>query len=382
MGAKAIISIVYIAIATLSSVYIPQPLLPLLAQEFHTSTQSASAIISITLLPMAFAPLFYGYFLENNQPKIILVFSLFVAGGFQILLAWCDDLQLFLYLRFIQSLFFPAILTTLLTILTRLQSFSLQFNVSIYIASTIAGGLVGRMGGAYLTEIFSWQICFIIFGISLILGVFFTLIWIGTTQQILSRISFKQMLPFLTNTTSLIILGSVFVMFFSFQAALNTLPFYARDIFPHISQNEIGRLYLGYSVGIVVSLLASHITRLCGGKEKTIFISLNLFSFGLCVFLINSITWVYVGMFVICFGSFIAHSVLNALNSSISTQHRGVLSGLYLSFYYTGGAFGSYLSSFIFEEFGWQFLIISLAVLLNLTSIIFYIHTRRGINVF
>lgn len=382
MGAKAIISIVYIAIATLSSVYIPQPLLPLLAQEFHTSTQSASAIISITLLPMAFAPLFYGYFLENNQPKIILAFSLLVAGGFQILLAWCDNLQLFLYLRFIQSLFFPAILTTLLTILTRLQSFSLQFNVSIYIASTIAGGLIGRMGGAYLTEIFSWQICFIILGISLILGGFFTLIWIGTTQQILSKISFKQMLPFLTNTTSLIILGSVFVMFFSFQAALNTLPFHARDIFPHISQNEIGRLYLGYSVGIVVSLLASHITRLWGGKEKTIFISLNVFSFGLCVFLIDSIAWVYVGMFVMCFGSFIAHSVLNALNSSLSTQHKGVLSGLYLSFYYTGGALGSYLSSFIFEEFGWQILIISLAVLVSLTSIIFYIHTRKGINVF
>lgn len=82
MDKKAVISIVYIAIATLSSVYIPQPLLPLLAEEFHTSTQSASAIISITLLPMAFAPLFYGYFLENNQPKLILALSLLSREGF------------------------------------------------------------------------------------------------------------------------------------------------------------------------------------------------------------------------------------------------------------------------------------------------------------
>ncbi|WP_334083983.1 MFS transporter [Helicobacter typhlonius] len=382
MDKKAVISIVYIAIATLSSVYIPQPLLPLLAEEFHTSTQSASAIISITLFPMAFAPLFYGYFLENNQPKLILALSLFVAGGFQILLAWCDNLQLFLCLRFIQSLFFPAILTTLLTILTRLQSSSLQFNVSIYIASTIAGGLVGRMGGAYLTEIFSWQICFVILGISLILGGFFTLIWISTTQQILSKISFKQMLPFLTNKTSLIILGSVFVMFFSFQAALNMLPFHAKDIFPHISQNEIGCLYLGYSIGIVVSLLAGFITKICGGKEKTIFLALNLFTLGLCVFLIDSMMWVYVGMFVMCFGSFIAHSVLNALNSSLSPHHKGVLSGLYLSFYYTGGALGSYLSSFIFEKCGWQILIIFLALLLSFTSIIFYTHTKKAKYVF
>lgn len=382
MGAKAIITIVYIAIATLSSVYIPQPLLPLLAQEFHTSTQNASAIISITLLPMAFAPLFYGYFLENNRPKFILIISLFIVGIFQILLAFCNDLHIFLCLRFVQSLFFPAILTTLLTILTRLQSASLQFNVSIYIASTIAGGLVGRMGGAFLTEIFSWGICFITLGIALILSGIFALIWINATHHQLSKITFKQMIPFLTNKTSLIILGSVFVMFFSFQAALNTLPFHAKDIFPSISQNEIGRLYLGYSIGIVISLLAGSITKLCGGKEKTIFISLNIFALGLCVFLMDSMLWIGVGMFVMCFGSFTAHSVLNALNSSLSAQHKGVLSGLYLSFYYTGGTFGSYLSSFVFEMLGWQILIICLVLLLNITSIIFYTHTKKGINVF
>ena len=139
MDTKTKVSVVYIAIITLSSVYIPQPILPLLALEFNTTAQNASAITSITLLPMAFAPLFYGYFLENHQPKLILSLSLFVAGIFQILLAWCESLETFLLLRFIQSLFFPAILTTLLTILTRSQSGSLQFNVSIYIASTKIG---------------------------------------------------------------------------------------------------------------------------------------------------------------------------------------------------------------------------------------------------
>lgn len=171
-------------------------------------------------------------------------------------------------------------------------------------------------------------------------------------------------------------------MFFSFQAALNMLPFHAKDIFPHISQNEIGCLYLGYSIGIVVSLLAGFITKICGGKEKTIFLALNLFALGLCVFLIDSMMWVYVGMFVMCFGSFIAHSVLNALNSSLSPHHKGVLSGLYLSFYYTGGALGSYLSSFIFEKCGWQILIIFLALLLSFTSIIFYTHTKKAKYVF
>ncbi|STP09143.1 MFS transporter [Helicobacter cinaedi] len=374
MDTKTKVSVVYIAIITLSSVYIPQPILPLLALEFGTTAQNASAITSITLLPMAFAPLFYGYFLENHQPKLILSLSLFVAGIFQILLAWCESLETFLLLRFIQSLFFPAILTTLLTILTRSQSGSLQFNVSIYIASTIAGGLIGRMGGAYLTELFSWQICFILLGVSLTLGGIFSLSWIANQASKLTQFTFSQILPLLGNKTSLVVLGSVFVMFFSFQAVLNTLPFYAKEMFPHISQNELGRLYLGYSIGIVVSLLANPIIKLCGGREKTIFLSLNLFALGLCVFLLHSLMWIYVGMFVMCFGSFIAHSVLNALNNSLTPKYKAASSGLYLSFYYTGGTIGSYLSSFVFELFGWQMLIISLAITLSLTSFVFYHH--------
>ena len=370
MDTKTKVSVVYIAIITLSSVYIPQPILPLLALEFNTTAQNASAITSITLLPMAFAPLFYGYFLENHQPKLILSFSLFVAGIFQILLAWCESLETFLLLRFI----FPAILTTLLTILTRSQSGSLQFNVSIYIASTIAGGLIGRMGGAYLTELFSWQICFILLGVSLTLGGIFSLSWIANQASKLTQFTFSQILPLLGNKTSLVVLGSVFVMFFSFQAVLNTLPFYAKEMFPHISQNELGRLYLGYSIGIVVSLLANPIIKLCGGREKTIFLSLNLFALGLCVFLLHSLMWIYVGMFVVCFGSFIAHSVLNALNNSLTPKYKAASSGLYLSFYYTGGTLGSYLSSFVFELFGWQMLIISLAITLSLTSFVFYHH--------
>lgn len=374
MDIKTKVSVIYIAIITLSSIYIPQPILPLLALEFGTTAQNTSAITSITLLPMAFAPLFYGYFLENHQPKLILSLSLFVAGIFQILLAWCESLETFLLLRFIQSLFFPAILTTLLTILTRSQSGSLQFNVSIYIASTIAGGLIGRMGGAYLTELFSWQICFILLGVSLTLGGIFSLSWIANQASKLTQFTFSQILPLLGNKTSLVVLSSVFVMFFSFQAVLNTLPFYAKEMFPHISQNELGRLYLGYSIGIVVSLLANPIIKLCGGREKTIFLSLNLFALGLCVFLLHSLMWIYVGMFVMCFGSFIAHSVLNALNNSLNPKYKAASSGLYLSFYYTGGTLGSYLSSFVFELFGWQMLIISLAITLSLTSFVFYHH--------
>ena len=156
------------------------------------------------------------------------------------------------------------------------------------------------------------------------------------------------------------------------QAVLDTLPFHTRDIFPHITQAQNGRFYLGYRASIVVSLLAHSIAKIYEGKEKTIFLSLIFFVLGLCVFLIDSVMWIYVGMLILCFSSFIAYSMLNALNSSLSTHHKGVLSGLYLSFYYTDSTLGSYLSSFVFEMLGWEIFIFCIALLLSATSAVFY----------
>ncbi|STQ87102.1 major facilitator superfamily protein [Helicobacter muridarum] len=94
-------------------------------------------------------------------------------------------------------------------------------------------------------------------------------------------------------------------------------------------------------------------------------------------FLINSIAWIYIGMFIVCFGAFLTHSILNNLNNSLNQQYKGVLSGLYLSFYYTWGTFESYLPSFIFEIFGWEILIILITILSSFTSIVLYLYTRK-----
>ncbi|STQ87101.1 hypothetical protein LS73_006225 [Helicobacter muridarum] len=56
--------------------------------------------------------------------------------------------------------------------------------------------------------------------------------------------------------------------FFGFQAVLNMLPLQTKNTFQNINQYEIGRLYMGYSIGIIASLMAGKITTLCGNKQK------------------------------------------------------------------------------------------------------------------
>lgn len=58
------ILIIFCALLTLAIVYAPQPITPLLSNYFNVSLHQISWVISITLIPLAVAPLIYGYLLE------------------------------------------------------------------------------------------------------------------------------------------------------------------------------------------------------------------------------------------------------------------------------------------------------------------------------
>ena len=67
-----------------STLYASQPLLPLLAEEFAISVQQASLITTITLVPLAVAPLVYGYLLQAIPARNILLVSVLLLGLNQI----------------------------------------------------------------------------------------------------------------------------------------------------------------------------------------------------------------------------------------------------------------------------------------------------------
>ena len=51
-------------VVAFSTLYIPQPMLPLLAEEFGVAPGEAGLLMTVAMLPLAFAPVFYGYFLQ------------------------------------------------------------------------------------------------------------------------------------------------------------------------------------------------------------------------------------------------------------------------------------------------------------------------------
>jgi YNFM family putative membrane transporter len=62
---------------------------------------------------------------------------------------------------------------------------------------------------------------------------------------------------------------------------------------------------------------------------------------------------IFLGMTLCCVVQFMQHSICPGLINRLSTSEHGVINGICLSCYYTGGALGSYLSVLVLIHFSW-----------------------------
>jgi YNFM family putative membrane transporter len=67
---------------------------------------------------------------------------------------------------------------------------------------------------------------------------------------------------------------------------------------------------------------------------------------------------------------FTVHTVSTGLANSLKDEQKSLTSGMYLSFYYIGGASGSIFPSIIYDYYGWNIMIYCLMFIIFLILII------------
>jgi len=162
----------------------------------------------------------------------------------------------------------------------------------------------------------------------------------------------------------------MFCMFYVFAGVLNVLPFRVKDISANVTEFQISLLYLGYGMGILVSLFSKRIIKLFKSEHNTIMYSLLFFCFIACFLLTTNLIALFIMLFLFCIGMFTIHTVSTGLANSMKSSQKALTSGMYLSFYYFGGASGSFIPSIIYEKFGWDMMIYSF---IGILILIFFI---------
>lgn len=372
MKKRDLFIIVYCIIIVLSVMYATQPLQPLLAKEFDISITKASQFTAIIMLFLAISPIIYGYILEKVNAKKMLINSSIILFITNIFLGLSSSYEFFLFFRTVEALVVPAILTSLMSILANIDKENIKFNMSIYVASTVFGGLVGRLFSGFIATNFSYEYVFYSLSLALFISIFLIqkLSFEGDAKLVKPKIN--DITTILKDKRFALIYFIMFCMFFVFGGVLNILPFRVKDISDSVNEFQISLLYLGYGMGILVSLSSKKIVDFFKNESNTMIISILFFLFILIFLVTENIVYLFVLLFLFCIGMFTVHTVSTGLANSMKSSQKSLTSGMYLTFYYIGGASGSFFPSIIYKYFGWDIMIYCFVFILLIVVIVTY----------
>ena len=359
--------IIFTTVFTFSAIYAPQPLLNVLGAEFSVDKATASLLITVTLLPLGLAPILYGLLLESISSKKLMCLAvgllcvselgIFLARTFTVLLA----------LRLLQGVLIPAILTALMTyVSTTSRPDGVQKAMSIYIASTIFGGFFGRFLAGFVATQWGWRYSFFTLFIALGIGLWLLLRIEADPRIGFERLNYQAALAVLRVRTFRSVYFLIFCSFFVFAALFNFLPFRLKEIESGVSEFRIALMYSGYLVGVVIALTSGRLIRLFGRETRVILVGLCCYLASIPVFAATDIPLVFLGILLFCTGMFLVHSVSPGYINTLAESRKGVVNGLYISFYYSGGTIGSYFPGMLYKHYGWTAFIVLLGLIVAL----------------
>ena len=340
--------------AAFTTVYITQPVLPILQQEFGVSVSAASLTVSAVILGIALANLPFGMLADRFpvQSLILVGCAVVVACGF--FCAATHNLALLVGARFLQGLFIPALTTCLAAYLSvTLPLDRLNVVMGSYVSSTVAGGLSGRLLGGWIHPPLHWRYAFVTASIVLVAATLAAARWLPPAEPPLmtveETVGFRALLSRGDlRRNYLVPFGAMFV----FSSVFNYLPFYLSGPPFFAATQVITLMYLSYIIGVFTGPLAGKLSNRIGNGGTMVLGSL-IFALALVVTLIKSLLAIAAALALVCLGFFAMHAAAaGSLNRKL-TASRGRANSVYVLMYYLGGASGITLNGYAYGVAGW-----------------------------
>ncbi len=340
--------------ASFTTIYLLQPVLPVLQQEFGVDENRASLGISAVILGIALSNLPFGRLADRRPIKPIIF-----VGGLVVILcglgcAIVRQIAVLVLLRFVQGLFIPALTTCLAAYLAKhLPVERLNVVMGSYVSATVAGGLGGRLLGGWIHPPLHWRYAFITVSVLVLLATISAIKYLPSEESRPTPLSEDDGFIALLKRSELLRIYSVaFLSFWVFSALFNYLPFYLAGPAFHASTQRITIMYMAYILGIVVGPLSGKLSNRIG-NGATMVIGSAIWALALAATHITSFWAVAAGLSGICVGFFAIHSAAaGSLNQKL-TSSRGRANSLYVLFYYLGGSTGITVCGFGYQRLGW-----------------------------
>jgi YNFM family putative membrane transporter len=349
-------AVVFAGFCAFTTLFAPQPLLPMLARVFAISPGRASLLVTASTLAVAMAAPFAGVVADRFGRKRVIVPAAFLLAVPTLLAATATSFQQLLFWRFLQGVFTPGIFAVIIAYVNEEWEDGAGAATAAYITGTVLGGFSGRVLAAFVAARAGWRWAFITLGVLNLLGAIAIRAWLPPGRRFTRARSnapvAAAMLRHLRNPRLAATYAVGFCVMFTLLGTFTYVNFYLAAPPFHLSTTALGQLFAVYLVGAVITPRAGRMIDRMGHRFALV-VAFSGGAAGIALTLIPSLPVVLLGLTLTCTGVFIANSAGSSYVGSAATESRASAVGLYVTFYYVGGSAGSAVPGLIWAHPSW-----------------------------
>ena len=346
--------------ATFSLIYCVQPLLPELSRHFVVGPAESSLALSLTTGFLAFAILLAGAVSEAVGRKQLMLISICVASGLNLIAPFLTDWHAFLVVRALEGLMLGGVPAVAMAYLAEeIDPKGLGMAMGIYISGTAIGGLSGRVVIGFLTDLFGWHVALgAMGGLGLIAALGFAVL-LPASRNFVRRPGFQVGYHLRAWGGHLKHAGLPFVFLIGafamgcFVTVFNYVGFRLSDAPYGLSQSQIGLIFVVYLCGSVTSSIAGALSDKIG-RGPVLVVGLMLAALGVGLTVFDSLPVIIGGIVILTSGFFVAHSIASGWVGQLAETAKGHASSLYLLAYYLGSSIMGSVGGWFWDQGGWN----------------------------
>ena len=338
------------------TLYAPQPLLPVLAAEFHSSVAGISLLLTATTLGVALAAPLAGILADRVGRKRVIVPAALLLGAPVLLGARATGLNELVFCRFWQGIFTPGIAVVVAAYINEEWQEGVGSAMGAYVSGTVLGGFSGRIIAGFIAARYSWRWAFVVLALLCAMGGLAIWAWLPPGRRFAGAASaastLRAMGRHLRNRRLLATYAVGFCVLFSMLATFTYVNFYLAAPPFGLSPAELGLLFVVYLAGAVVTPFAGRwVDR--AGHRITLTVAYAGAIGGILLTLIQSLPAILAGLALCSTAVFVAQAASNSYIGTVAEEARAAAVGLYVLFYYIGGSVGAAVPAFFWNRAGW-----------------------------
>lgn len=345
------------------NVYATQPLLPMFARAFGVGTAAVALTVSAPGVAVAIGSPFVGALADRVGRRRTIVLSLFALAVPTLLAATSGTLRALVAWRFLQGLAVPGVYAVGVAYAAGVwEGRGVGRAMAAIVTGNVLGGFTGRTVAAAIAERGGWRWAFVVLGALTLLGASATARWLpreppqdgrraaGAARSGPSRSATRRV----CSTPLLATFAVGFALLFTQVATFTYATFHLSAAPFRLGTTAIGGVFVVYLAGAAVTAPAGRwIERV--GPRWALAGAVALGVAGVLLTLSSSLAVVITGLALTCTAVFVGQSAATThLSRAAAPDLRSIVSGVYLSSYYVGGAAGGILPSVAWRHGGWS----------------------------